>query len=189
MKIMETTAALSSKIFRVIPGINSCHTCKVGIASEKTAVESETNSHSVVDLETTLCLLVPQLTGAKLEGPDTARTNPEVERIDLMSPPKSASQYRERFNSSGGSRMHITGEYSWDLLCKYPMSLATRLSSLADHTVMCFANRVTANATTGLLMRQSHINFIIHLAECGESCPLISSSAGIKAPSSQVGEE
>ena len=130
-RIIETTAVLSSKIFRVIPGINSCHTCKVGIASEKRAVESETNSLSVVERETTRCLLVPRLTGAKLEGPDTASTNPEVERIDLMSPPKSASQYRER--CSGGSRMHITGD-----LCKYPMSRATLLSSLADHTVMCW---------------------------------------------------
>ena len=108
--------------------------------------------------------------------------------MDLMSPPKSASQYRDKFNCSGGSRMHIIGEYSW-VFCKYPMSLATLLSSLADHTVMCFANRVTANVTSGLLMRQSHINFIINLAECGESCPLISSSAGIRAPSSHEGED
>ena len=101
--MIEITAELSSNILKAMVGMRACHTCKLGSASENSAVESETNSLSVVDLDTTLCLLLPQLSIAKLDGTVKARTNPEVERIVLTSPAKSASQKGEMLSNSGGS--------------------------------------------------------------------------------------
>ena len=97
---IEITPEVSSNIFKVMVGMRTCHTCRVGSASENSAVESEANSLSVVDLDTTLCLLLPQLSMAKLDGPVSARTNPEVERMVLTSPAKSASQKREMLSNS-----------------------------------------------------------------------------------------
>ena len=63
------------------------------------------NSLSVVDRDTTLCLLLPQLSKAKLDGPVKAKTYPDV---DFMSAP----QNNEMLSISGGSWIDMTGAYS-----------------------------------------------------------------------------
>ena len=71
-----------------------------GTASVKTVVDNETNSASVVDLETARCRLLDHKIKANDRGPSSASRYPEV---DFMSGalPKSVSAYNDNRRSDG----------------------------------------------------------------------------------------